>query len=280
MAIVWHYWCGNKRGRRGEYPWNPKPTENDPEHLDGDYRGHNIAALGVDGDGRVLDFDFNHNELFRSSAEHAEARLVRRLYSLAQVSESWTSPVAASHAVGSRTPAGYISLEQVTIYTSLESCAQCAGVMALAQVKEVVYLQTDPGMYFIGRILRNVTPDSLRAPLPIGGGELELPEFQELDAGYEGFSKLLAEAPFWRGPGGQEDRSPSLTSFLCTAQARDIFAEGRQRMMLIRERPELLQHPTFRPGPSALDNRAVVDEIGSFVDYATTLGFRATPHNL
>ncbi len=48
------------------------------------YLGHNIACIAVDENGSILDFDFNHNELFNSSAEHAEARLVRRLFSLNQ----------------------------------------------------------------------------------------------------------------------------------------------------------------------------------------------------
>ena len=46
------------------------------------YLGHNIAAIAVSPTGRIVDFDFNHNELFNSSAEHAEARLLRRLFAL------------------------------------------------------------------------------------------------------------------------------------------------------------------------------------------------------
>src|SRR3981189_2447238 len=42
------------------------------------YLGHNIACIAVDGNGEIIDFDFNHNDLFRSSAEHAESRMVRR----------------------------------------------------------------------------------------------------------------------------------------------------------------------------------------------------------
>ena len=48
-------------------------------------------------------------------------------------------------------------LEGVTIYTTLESCAQRSGIMALAKVGSVVFLQTDPGQYSIGNIMRNMT---------------------------------------------------------------------------------------------------------------------------
>lgn len=181
MGVVQQYWNGFKRGRHGEYPWNHAPVPGDPPYIEGDYLGHNIAALAVDSDGRVVDFDFNHNTLFNSSAEHAEARLVRRLYGLAQISDSWSAVPAGGEALGSQAPSGsYSGLSNVTIYTSLESCSQCSGIMALAQVREVVYLQTDPGMYFIGRILRNLTTSKLRAPLPISAGEVDSDFFETL----------------------------------------------------------------------------------------------------
>ena len=53
------------------------------------YVGHNIACVAVDGNGEIIDFDFNHNEFFRSSAEHAESRMVRRLFSLTDIFDSW-----------------------------------------------------------------------------------------------------------------------------------------------------------------------------------------------
>src|SRR4051812_28800496 len=82
MSITRYFWNGNKRGRRGEYPLNPSEAAGDiGNFLDKDYLGHNIGALAVDADGNVIDFDFNHNEIFNSSAEHAEARLIRRLFS-------------------------------------------------------------------------------------------------------------------------------------------------------------------------------------------------------
>ena len=132
-------------------------------------------------------------EVVEIQKEHAEARLVRRLYSLAQISEAWPAPVATHDSTSEKRRAvavslgnasttanadpgkkSYASLKEVTIYTSLESCAQCSGIMALAAVKQVVYLQTDPGTYWIGRILWNLTADPMRAPLPISGDMIDL----------------------------------------------------------------------------------------------------------
>jgi tRNA(Arg) A34 adenosine deaminase TadA len=280
MAIVHQYWNGYKKGRFGEYPWNDKPGPDDPTALHGDYLGHNIAALAVDANGYVLDFDFNHNTLFNSSAEHAEARLVRRLYSLAQVSDSWT-PAPDPAAIGNpAATGGYTSLSHVTLYTSLESCSQCSGVMALAQVKEVVYLQTDPGMYFIGRILRNLTTEGLRAPLPIGAGEIGFRYFELLNDSYSNFTNELPTRPFWISPDGKPDDKPSVTSFLATGVARTIFAAGGELLKRLVNGTDALANPAFAPTPSSLSNERVVREAQQFLDYATRTGRRGTPHNL
>ena len=282
MAIVLAYWNGLKNGRRATYPWNDPLDPDDPnyERLAGDYLGHNIAALAVDRSGRVLDFEFNHNNLFNSSAEHAEARLVHRLYSLAQLSESWSGTVPASEIQGISPGKHATNLQGVTIYTSLESCAQCSGVMALAQVTEVVYLQTDPGMYFIGRILRNLTESYLRAPRPISGGELGVGYFDQLNREFEYFWNDVQNKPFSVMPDGTADHSKSVTSFLCTADARAIYAAGRGEFDQLTRGAEPLAFPDYRPTDGALRNSDLLPEVDKFLDYAVTEGRRGTPHTI
>ena len=105
MKLIHRFWNGNKRGPLGDYPRRLTQREaRDPTHrFRGDmienpdqfrvnwdrYLGHNIACLAVDGNGEIIDFDFNHNDFFRSSAEHAESRMVRRLFSLTDIFDSW-----------------------------------------------------------------------------------------------------------------------------------------------------------------------------------------------
>src|SRR6476620_1363943 len=111
MKLVVRFWNGNKRGPLGTYPWRAKQTEPvspaqppqptvryrgdmidnpDRARINWDrYLGHNIACVAVDGNGEIIDFDFNHNDFFRSSAEHAESRMVRRLFSLTDVFDGW-----------------------------------------------------------------------------------------------------------------------------------------------------------------------------------------------
>lgn len=278
MALVHHYWNGNKRGRRGTYPWNESNSSG--PYLGDDYQGHNIAAIAVNRDGVILDFDFNHNRLFNSSTEHAEARLVRRLFSLSQLSDTWR-PSLDQHVPRN----DYNMLADVTVYTSLESCAQCAGIMSLGRIKQVVYLQTDPGMYFIGRILRNLTDQTLRAPLPIAAGEINIPYFGRLDAAADNFASRVATEPFWVD-GDAKDVSDSVTSFLCTKMARDIFAEGAAEFRELVANPTVQlnysdhrpQNPDGTTNPLAKSNVDVVGEASDFLAYATISGRRGTPH--
>src|SRR4029453_8314478 len=75
--------------------------------------------------------------------------MVRRLFSLTDIFDSWKT----GDRIGDRSHA--FSLQNVTLYTSLESCAQCSGVMSLGGVKQVVYLQNDFTAYMIGNIMFN-----------------------------------------------------------------------------------------------------------------------------
>lgn len=273
----------NKKGRLGAYPWN-EPDVSAGVHLDRDYLGHNIAAIAVDGEGHVVDFEFNHNRLFNSSAEHAEARLVRRVFDLAQVADAWNAIQTGSEALGHSPKDDYTMLSEVTVYTSLESCSPCAGTMALGRVKEVVYLQTDPGMYFIGRILRNLTSDELRAPLPIAGAQIRLPYFSELDQSFGEFKRQVVDTPFWQSPDNSErDTKGSVTSFLCTKVARDIYGRAADRFHSLASGADALEHPRFQPSGrsgatarTALTNEAALAEANDFLEYARGSGRRAT----
>ena len=169
MKLIHRFWNGNKHGPFGNYPQRAKQIaailqSRGARRYRGDeianpegarinwdrYLGHNIACVAVDGNGAIIDFDFNHNDFFRSTVEHAEARLVRRLFSLTGAFDSWRT--GQKIADRSRN----FSLNEVTLYTSLESCAQCSGVMSLGGVKQIVYMQNDYTAYMIGNIMYNL----------------------------------------------------------------------------------------------------------------------------
>lgn len=283
MAMIDAYWNGFKRGRAGHYPWNEVQDMTFPY----EYKGHNIGAIAVDRRGRVLDFDFNHNKLFNSSAEHAEARLVRRIFALAQIADVYEEiEVDEVKRLGE-----YDMLSEVTIYTSLESCAQCAGMMALGNVKAVMYLQVDPGMYMIGNLLRNLSGELPRAPRPIRATEIGLENHSHgLDDAFKQFAAGVAEKPFWQADVAKPDRNvddhqSSISSFLCTAAARAIFRAGRAEFENLVSEKLPLEHPDERSldrygkvVPESLTNREAVENAERFLNYALHNGRRGTTH--
>jgi tRNA(Arg) A34 adenosine deaminase TadA len=277
MSLTRWYWNGNKNKRSGEYPLNPCESQGDiATYLESDYLGHNIAAIAVDADGRVIDFEFNHNELYNSSAEHAEARLVHRVFSLAQVHDSWNLNG------GSIPEKSYGNmLTDVSFYTTLESCSQCSGIMALAMVKEVIFLQQDPSMYSIGNILRRLTAGtSLQAPLPIAGEAIGLSYYRALNEGYADFAKQQNSkkgVPFFRQRNGHDLFSSSITSYLCTRAPYLIFKQAELAFESMDS--TTLDHPNYRPSTTALTNDEAVLEAKQFYAYATRKARRGTPHH-
>jgi tRNA(Arg) A34 adenosine deaminase TadA len=307
MKLIVRFWNGNKRGPLGSYPWRAKQTEPvspaqppqptvryrgdmidnpDRARINWDrYLGHNIACVAVDGNGEIIDFDFNHNDFFRSTAEHAESRMVRRLFSLADIFDSWRTGQPSQ----GRSKAA--SLNDVTLYTSLESCAQCSGVMSLAQVKQIVYLQNDFTTYKIGNImfnLANALPSGAPgAPLPIAGSDIGLSHFQTLNEAHLDFLAKIKEAKekndtsraFYVSPDKTfVDFDQSITSFLCTDASREIFDDGGKQLDRIE-----LKYPDYRP-PSAsaqtLTNAQCLKEARDFFAYADVEGYRGSPHKL
>src|SRR6516162_1291738 len=302
MKLIVRFWNGNKRGPLGSYPRRVnqmeavqplQPTQRyrgdmiaDPDRLRVNwdrYVGHNIACVAVDGNGEIIDFDFNHNDFFRSSAEHAESRMVRRLFSLTDIFDSWKT----GDRIGDKSRA--FSLQNVTLYTSLESCAQCSGVMSLGGVKQVVYLQNDFTAYMIGNIMFNLAnPVSglPGAPIPIPASVVGIQQFKALNDANLAFVKDIEDAKkhndatraFFVSPDKTfVDYDPSITSFLCIDAARDIFEEGGKQLdtMTLKFRNE--KHPNER---EVLSNQECLEEARSFFKYADLEGYRGSPHKL
>jgi tRNA(Arg) A34 adenosine deaminase TadA len=309
MKLLKEYWNGNKKGITGEYMdrkeqlWQAasngrkvyRPNKMDdplqPVLRPRDYLGHNIAAIAVDGNGDIVDFEFNHNEVFCSQVEHAESRLVRRIFSLALLDEGWN---LASFRPTNK-PA--TNLGNVTIYTSLEPCAQCSGIMALSAVKRVVYLQRDFGTYVISNILFNLTQGTgIQSPQPIPANEFGFEYFERLNAGFKEFSKKVTkETPFWTHPTDSRanETVPSVTSFLCTDTAYKIYEDASNNFDHLS-----LKHGDFpknsTPPPSDSEstsaqaaaqfqvktNAEVLKKAQTFVSEAVRIGRRGTPHQL
>ncbi|KQM98008.1 deaminase [Sphingomonas sp. Leaf25] len=296
FAIVADAFNGNKKGPAGTYPGRASQMIEKGRYAGdacGDrYFGHNIACIAVDGRGEIIDFEFNHNELYNSSTEHAEARLVRRIFNLNQNYDHWqtidTSEIK-------EVPYGTL-LSAVTLYTSLESCAQCSGVMTLANLKAVIYLQGDPGQYRIGNIMYNLS-NSLAvshphthggstgkpatkywAPEPVSADLFGFAHKATLEADYVRFVAEKDKVPFYVQPDGTPVPSDSITSFLCTDAAKSIFAAGADELESM-----VLSFPDYTPARpaavrQALTNAEVLDQARRYRIYVRKVGRRGTTH--
>lgn len=272
MAIVKDGWNGNKNGSRdGEYPFRSKQRRPDGSYLEDRYLGLNISAIAVDASGRVVDFDFNHNKVFNSSVQHAEARLIRRMFGLAAVQDSWDLSTGDKKY---RT-----DLKETTVYTSLVSCAQCAGIMALGNVKSVIYLQPAPGQYMIGQIMRNLSdaPASEHVPASLVG----LPHYSRLAEAYKDYRSAIEHGGyFWQSSKYPTDldKGRAVTSFLCTDSALDVYADGSEMLESF-----ACIYPAFEPlnavtAAPAMSNQQVFDHAKQLLQYVKRAGQRGTAH--
>jgi tRNA(Arg) A34 adenosine deaminase TadA len=322
MKVIHRFWNGNKRGPLGQYPLRSQQIDRAqmpafPRRYRGDmmadvggvrinwdrYLGHNIACIAVDGNGEIIDFEFNHNDFFRSSAEHAESRMVRRLFSLTNIFDNWkTSFTRCVDAQGFDVKPRAASLNDVTLYTSLESCAQCSGVMALAGIKQIIYLQNDFSAYKIGNIMYilanrlNTTDAQGRvmnlpgAPIPIPASEIGLEEFKKLNDANLEFAKNIKAASSASPPNldgaffvpekGKPDFDDSITSFLCTDVAHKIFEDGGHKFDALKLDFPSWKLPNKADDTDALSNGDCLRQARDFYAYADVEGYRGSPHKL
>jgi len=293
FALIDAYFNGNKNGLEGEYPWRANQRRANGTYEGESYIGHNIACIAVDENGEVVDFDFNHNEIFNSSVEHAEARLIKRIFSLNQIYDNWELWGPAKRAV----PYG-TTLSGMTVYTSLESCAQCSGIMTLANALKVVFLQSDPGQHLVGNMLYNLTrpikpsvkaefagsrpkpPEKYGAPEPIDANAFGFGYKDALDKAYQAYANAVGDdRPFHISPRGSKNNSKGITTFLCTDDAKGIFAAATEELRTL-----ALQHASYKPARSdgqtdgVKTNGEVLDHVRGFLAHAVTMGRRGTPH--
>jgi hypothetical protein len=244
--------------------------------------GHNIAAIAVDGSGKVVDFDFNHNEVFRSSIEHAEARLMRRMFSLTGLRSSWELGSKA----GAWPEINYSTmLRDVTVYTSLNPAAMYRHHVSSTNRGDI-YLEPDDGAMRICNVLYSLKPYGVGIR-PIEANRLErFPYSSALRQSHEEFMKTVVDPgqpPFWKDGAEKEDRSPSLASFLCTDAALEQFDKASYEFDHLA--PQTLLYPDYPPRKQGaatpetrITNREVLDDINEFLNYAQAFGNRGTPH--
>lgn len=155
-------------------------------------RGHNIGSVLVDENGRIVYWGRNCNAITRNGTQHGEVRLM----------------------TGYLDQARRYELEGYTVYTTLEPCAQCSGMMIMQKVKRTVYGQTDPDF---GKALERLTFDFR----PKGYGPYPRPVVSQL-------SKSPIAGELDRAYAAQG--SHGMTAWLLTDEAKDIYSKARARL--------------------------------------------------
>jgi hypothetical protein len=152
--------------------------------------------------------------------------------------------------------------------------------MALARVKAVVYLQEDDGARRVLNVLCKLKPYSAKLQ-PITAEQCGIYYGKILAEKYERYTKNVsdaAEPPFYSLAGQQEDRSASLSSFLCTDEAMTVYEDGeREFERRVQEAADHGYTSKSKSGEFLSPGEAFV-EAKEFLDYARRGGHRGTPH--
>jgi tRNA(Arg) A34 adenosine deaminase TadA len=165
-------------------------------------RGHNIGGIVVNGEFEVVNFERNSNNALCSGTQHGEVRtILKQLYVSATTS---------------------LPLHQ--IYTSLEPCMMCSGMMMQQNLLRTVYMQTDDGFgKNLERLLVDTTGDRIGfRPLQNEAKRVQLgyppgPRGVISSMSRSPFRKALDRAWFKQGARG------SLTDFLKGPEAKAIY---------------------------------------------------------
>lgn len=157
-----------------------------------DRRGYNIGAILVSPAGEPVAWNLNCNHSLQDGTQHAETRLMQHRL---------------------RETRSY-NLEDHEIFTTLEPCAQCSGMMALQKIRRVVYGQTDDRF---GKAIERLALDSRAA-----GGFEPYPRFPTSERARGDLAQEIDKSAASAGPG--------ITDWLHTAMARELFERADREL--------------------------------------------------
>jgi tRNA(adenine34) deaminase len=161
-------------------------------------RGYNIGCVLVDPAGKIVAWGRNCNKVTGNGTQHGEVRLIQGFLARSR---------------------GYY-LADHAVYTTLEPCAQCSGMMVLAKVSRTVYSQTDPDF---GKALERLALDSRALP----GGFGPYPRAVRSEHGKFAAAQELDHA--FATQASRSDAKP-LVDWLAGTEAKAIYDAARLRL--------------------------------------------------
>lgn len=156
-----------------------------------DGRGHNIGSILVNKNNMPVFWARNSVTVRSDATQHGEVRLIQSFLQCPGVGKY---------------------MDGYTIYTTLEPCAMCTGMIAMTKVDRVVYVQDDPEYGHARQALANIKfPRLFEQTSPKG-----LKQKTDLERDWATYSKKKGSA---------------ITSYLLTDEARVIYAAADQDLM-------------------------------------------------
>lgn len=158
-------------------------------------RGYNVGCILVDTNNIVLDYGINHVSELENATQHGEVRLITNYLN----------------------KEGIYSLNDHSIYSTLEPCAMCGGMMTMVSIVKTVNGQPD---YFFSKALERLSFDSS----PMGGYGPYPRTVKSIDTPSK-FGSLLDIAYKEYISSGNR---PIITKFLTTSIAESIYQQATQ----------------------------------------------------
>ena len=173
-------------------------------------RGHNIASILVDPAGSPVFWARNSRYITKNGTQHGEVRLIRNFLNCSDKIEFLDEQVENPYP-------GAIPGRGFTLYTTLEPCVMCTGMMTMAKVWRAVYVQSDPDF---GKVLARLAEDDREH-----GGHPPYPQLIPLT------QVRMQEAVIMDDSFRQWQKSnDSITAWLRSEGARRIFHSASQRL--------------------------------------------------
>lgn len=178
-------------------------------------RGHNIGGVLVDPKGEVVWWGRNSRKITCNGTQHGETRMMLSYMDFAKTS----------------------NLRCHTIYTTLEPCAMCSGMMSLQKISRSVFGHTDPDFGqamerlnapFNGKRLKRVvvptrSPSQFR--IALDSAQQEFIEVESKNLQSRGDNPALAH---------------DITAFLLTDKAKKIYSAATDRFLKYSKNNKLL----------------------------------------
>lgn len=169
-------------------------------------RGYNIGSVLVDTNHFVVNYARNSVNITRNESQHGEVRLIQSYLDATK----------------------QFSLKGYTIYTSLEPCAMCSGMMKLTELHRTVYGQTDPSY---GKALERLQLNSASCGT---GGYTPYPRPVISDKSPDNISRGIDSA-YLANP------NPHITKFLATEAARVLFEAAETQFLAATSKDTMIQ---------------------------------------